>query len=179
EDRRQVVRIVVVAGALAARPGDRVRESPLPREGQERRFADLARGGMIEGAKHVPQEDVAREVVRLTKWVVGRRLGGRDQAERRSTREEALERLAAGIAVSLAPRPITGQARVVGDEERWIELLVELERDILRASGLERGAWPRALRPLGDVEEPRDEPLDGRHRGGVLRRRAEQGSADV
>src|SRR5438552_10418839 len=48
---------------------------------------------------------------------------------------------------------------MVRDEQQWIELLVELERDVLGLARSERGAWPCTVGPLGNLEEPGDETV--------------------
>ena len=82
EDRRQVVRVVIVTRAGALRADDRVREPFLAREVLERRGSYLFRRAMPEGPQHMPEQDVAREVEGLTQRVIGRRLGRRNQTER-------------------------------------------------------------------------------------------------
>src|SRR5438477_603217 len=102
EDRGEIVRIVIVARALASRAGHGVRESPFDREVFERRGADLLGRRMLERTEDMPEQHVAREVIRLPQGVVRRRLGGRHQAEGRPTLQQPVQRRAARVAVALA-----------------------------------------------------------------------------
>ena len=68
---------------------------------------------------------------------------------------------------------------MVGDEERRIELLVQLERDVFGLATRQRRARPRALAALRDLEEPHDELLDREDRSRLVRTERKERAADV
>ena len=77
---------MILPRALAVRSRHRVRESPLGHEMLERGSANLLRRGVREGAQHVPEQDMAREVIRLSRRIIRRRLSRRHEAEPGATR---------------------------------------------------------------------------------------------
>ena len=92
EHRRKVVRVVVVP-RFSVLP-DRVGEAPVADERPQRRVAHHRGIRMIEAPQDVPQQDVAREVVRQGDRIVRGGLARRDQAVRGATGKDALEELA-------------------------------------------------------------------------------------
>ena len=77
-------------------------------------LAQIVRTGMPKNVQHAPEEDVAREVVRLRERIVSGRLSGRDQAEGRALREKCGYYLRAAARVAVAERCVAGDAGVVG-----------------------------------------------------------------
>ena len=170
---------MVVARALATRTGHRIRESPVDREVLQRRGPDLLRRGMRERPQDVPEQHVAREVVRLSQRIVGRCLGRRHKTECRPASEEPVQRGTARVAVTLAHHVLSGQPSVIRDEQKGVKLLVELERDVLGLARSERGAWPRAVGPLRNLEKPGDESVHGGASAGLPRCGRQKRAADV
>ena len=154
EHSGEIVRVVIVPRGLPSRAGHCIRESPFDREMFERRGADLPGPRMPERTEDVPEQHVAREVIRLPQGVVRRRLGRRHEAEGRPAPQQPVQRRTARVAVTLTHDVVTGQSSVVRDEQQRVKLLVELERDVLGLTRSERGAGPRAVGPLRDVEKP-------------------------
>ncbi len=167
EHRGEIVRVVIVARALPSRAGHRICESPFVREVFERRGADIPSRWMRERSQDVPEQHVAREVIWLPQRVVGRRLGRRHEAEGRPAPKYPLQHRAAIVAETFAHDVLSGQSNVVRDEQQRVKLLVELERNILGLTRSERGAGPRAIRPLRDFEEPGNETVHGLTNPGI------------
>src|SRR5438309_10460264 len=61
EERRQVVRVMIVTRASALRADDRVREPFLAREVLERSSMYVFRRALPEGPLHMTEQDMARE----------------------------------------------------------------------------------------------------------------------